>query len=475
MVGNHFKGGIFIKQYDEFLKTKYIQHEHHGFEIDYSELNEMLFEYQRDIVKWALKKGKAAIFAGTGMGKTFMQLEWANQVHKHTDKPVLILAPLAVTQQTVREGDKFHAECKYVENQDQCINGINITNYEKLQHFNAEEFVGIVLDESSILKSFTSKYKETIIELFQHTPFKLACTATPAPNDYVELGNHSEFLNVLSRTEMLATYFVHDGGDTSKWRLKGHAENKFWEWVASWAVVITKPSDLGYSDEGFVLPPLVINEIVVDSPIQSDGNQISFMPTMSQTLTERRNARRDSINDRVKAAVNLINDNQWLVWCDLNVESEMLKKAIEGSVEVKGADKDTHKVNSAIEFANGNIKTLISKPGIYGFGMNWQSCHNMIFVGLSDSYEMLYQAIRRCYRFGQTEQVNVWIITSEAEGAVRENIMRKEKDSQNMIQEMVNHTKTILMEELRQHTRNTVDYNPQITMTIPRWLIEGGY
>lgn len=282
--------------YTEFLRSKYVINENHGFTA--TDLNPLLFDYQHDIVKWACRKGKAAVFAGTGMGKTFMQLEWANQVHKHTGKPVLILAPLAVTQQTVREGEKFHAECKFAETQEDCINGINITNYEKLQHFNAEEFVGIILDESSILKSFTSKYKELIIELFRMTPYKLACTATPAPNDYVELGNHSEFLNVLNRVEMLATYFVHDGGDTSKWRLKGHAESKFWEWVASWAVVITQPSDLGYSNEGFELPPLIMHEIVVESPINTDGDQVSFLPSASQTLTERRNARRDSINNR---------------------------------------------------------------------------------------------------------------------------------------------------------------------------------
>lgn len=464
-----------MKNYDEFLKTKYVKHNHYGFEIDITELNDKLFDYQRDIVKWALRKGKAAIFAGTGMGKTFMQLEWATQVFRHTNKPVLILAPLAVTQQTVREGLKFGEVCKYVEINDEIINGINITNYEKMQHFDCTQFSGIVLDESSILKSFTSKYKELIIESFKNTEFKLACTATPAPNDFVELGNHSEFLNVLSRVEMLATYFVHDGGDTSKWRLKGHAESKFWEWVASWAVVITKPSDLGYSDEGFELPPLHIHEIVVDSPIQAKGDQLSFIPATSQTLTERRDARRDSLENRIQAAVDLINDEQWLVWCDLNVESEMLTKQIEGSVEVKGSDKDKHKVNVALNFSTGELKTLISKPSIFGFGMNWQSCSNMIFVGLSDSYELLYQAIRRCYRFGQTKPVNVWIITSEAEGAVRENIMRKEKDSQQMIQELVKHTQKILEAELHNSNRTTLEYNPNQEMKIPTWLIEGGY
>lgn len=460
-------------EYEEFLRSKYVVNENHGFEA--INLNPLLFDYQHDIVKWACRKGKAAVFAGTGMGKTFMQLEWANQVHRHTGKPVLILAPLAVTQQTVLEGEKFHAECKFAATQADCINGINITNYEKLQHFNADEFVGIVLDESSILKSFTSKYKELIIELFRMTPYKLACTATPAPNDYAELGNHSEFLNVLSRVEMLSTYFVHDGGDTSKWRLKGHAESKFWEWVASWAVVITTPSDLGYSDEGFELPPLHMHEIVVESPINTDGDQVSFLPSVSQTLTERRNARSDSINNRVQAAVDLITDEQWLVWCDLNVESKMLKNAIPGAIEVKGSDRDSHKVKSALDFSKGELNHLVSKSSIFGFGLNFQSCHNMIFVGLSDSYEQLYQAVRRCWRFGQQHPVNVWIITSEAEGAVKANIERKEKESIKMIAEMVEHTKKILIKELHNTHRFTLDYNADKYMKIQPWLIKGGY
>ena len=457
-------------EYNDFLKTKYITTHSSGFEVERESINNMLFDYQADIVKWSLKKGKAAIWADCGLGKTPMQLEFAKQVYEYTGDNVLILAPLAVSHQTVREGDKFGIKVKYCRQQSEVENGVTITNYEMIEHFEADKFSGIVLDESSILKSFDSKYKQLIIDTFRDTPYKLACSATPAPNDYVELGNHSEFLNIMSRTEMLATYFVHDGGDTSKWRLKGHAESKFWEWVASWAVVITKPSDLGYSDEGFKLPKLNMHEILVKSPISTTDGQISLIPTLAQTLTDRRDARRNSIDNRVNAAVELINDEQWLIWCDLNVESEMLKKSIEGSVEVKGSDKDSHKEQSAISFSKGELKYMVSKPSLFGMGLNFQSCHNMIFVGLSDSYEQLYQAIRRCWRFGQTKDVNVYIITSEAEGAVKANIERKEKESASMINEMIQHTQKILTEEIHGSIRESIEYNPQIQMKLPKWI-----
>jgi len=459
-------------QYRDFIENKKMKIITSGFDIDKSQINKMLFSYQVDIVKWGLKKGKAALFSGTGTGKTAMQLEWANQVYKETGKNVLILAPLAVSQQTVREGLKFGIKVNICRKQEDVLPGLNITNYEILEHFKADEFIGIVLDESSILKSFNSKYKQLIIDMFKDTPYKLACTATPAPNDFVELGNHSEFLNILSRVEMLAMFFTHDGGETSKWKLKGHAEIRFWEWMATWAVVLEKPSDLGYSDEGFILPKLNMHEIIVKSPIFQDGGQISLLPTMAQTLMERRQARRDSLNNRVQEAIKLINNEQWIVWCDLNVESEMLRKGIEGAIEVKGSDKDTHKVKSAIDFSNGDLKILVSKASIFGFGLNFQSCHNMIFVGLSDSYEQLYQAIRRCWRFGQKEEVNVWIITSEAEGAVKANIERKEIESAKMIAEMVKHTQDILTKEIHGTINEKLDYQPTIEMILPTWLEE---
>ena len=449
--------------YEEFIESKTIEFKNYGFDIDKENLNPMLFDFQKDIVRWALKKGRAAIFADCGLGKTPMQLEWANQIYKREGGKILILAPLAVATQTQREGEKFHIHVNICESQADVKEGINITNYEKLDKFIANEFIGIVLDESSILKSFTGKVRNTIIDNFRHTPYKLACTATPAPNDYMELGNHSEFLGVMTRSEMLSMYFVHDGGQTSKWRLKGHAEDKYWEWMASWSVFIDNPKNLGYEVEGYDLPKLNIYEIVADD-----------MPVVygKLTLTQRRNARRESLDVRCKRAADIVNhsNDNWIVWCDLNDESAKLASLINNSVEVKGSDKSSHKRDSMLNFANDKIKCLVTKPSIAGFGMNWQNCNNMIFVGLSDSYEAYYQAIRRCWRFGQAKEVNVYIIISSQEGTVKENIERKQQDTEKMQQAMIKLTKDITAKELKQTTRITTMYEPNMEMQLPNWI-----
>lgn len=446
--------------YLEFLEKKKIVIHSSGFEP--ISINEMLFDFQRDIVRWSLRKGKSAIWGDCGLGKTPMQLEWADNVAKYTGGKVLILAPLAVASQTVREGEKFGVKVNHCKSQDDVIPGVNITNYEKLDKFVSSEFEGIVLDESSILKHFTSKTRTEIIENFNNTPFRLACTATPAPNDYMELANHAEFLGIMTRSEMLATYFVHDGGDTSKWRLKGHAQDKFWEWVASWAVVIRKPADLGYDNNKFTLPPLNVFEYTVKA---GDGS-------IAKTLVERREARKESIEDRCKKAAELAksNDKQWLVWCDLNCESELLKKLIPGAVEVKGSDSPEHKEKSVMGFSNGSIRVIVTKPSIAGFGINWQNCSNMIFVGLSDSYEAYYQAVRRCWRFGQDNKVNANIIISEREGAVKANIERKEADAERMFDSMVKYTQKILEKEIHKTIRETNTYEPMQNILIPNWL-----
>ncbi|MDD3089875.1 MAG: DNA methyltransferase [Candidatus Omnitrophica bacterium] len=439
------------QNYHEFLKSKRLVVKPSGFEPD--GISENLFPFQKDIVRWACKKGKAAIFAGTGLGKTGMQLEWAHQVHQHTGADVLVLAPLAVAEQTAREGEKFEVVVHLCKTQADVKPGVNITNYEKLSHFDAGHFAGIVLDESSILKSFAGKVRTEIIEAFRDTPFKLACTATPAPNDHMELANHAEFLHVMSRPEMLATFFVHDGGTTSQWRLKGHAVKAFWEWVASWAVMMSMPSDLGYEDNGFKLPPMEIEQIVVD--------RTGYIVKEAQTLQDRRRARTDSLDLRVQNAVELVMskpDESWLVWCDLNKESEALKKAIPGSVEVKGADDPDYKTSSLTGFARGEIKILISKPSIAGFGMNFQVCHNQIFTGLSDSFEQYYQAVRRSWRFGQKEQVKVYVITSEKEGAVVKNIKRKERDFETMLHGMISATQEITKKNIKETSREIEKY-----------------
>lgn len=448
--------------YLDFLKSKRFVLESSGFDIDKTELNQKMYDFQKDIIRWALAKGRSCIFADCGLGKTLMQLEWAMQVHKHTNGKVLILAPLSVCEQTKREGLNFGYDVNICESQSDVVNGINITNYEKLDKFVANEFIGIVLDESSILKSFTGKVRTSIIDNFENVPYKLACTATPAPNDYMELGNHSEFCGVMRRTEMLAMFFVHDGGETSKWRLKGHAEDVFWQWMASWAVFVDNPINLGYEVEGYDLPKLNITEIIVDGET-ADGNSL--------TLMERRKARKDSILERCQKAADLVNqsDEQWLVWCDLNDESSNLHSLILDSVEVKGSDKDTHKSSSMLKFSNGEIKCLVTKPKIAGFGMNWQNCHNMIFTGLSDSYEQYYQALRRCWRFGQDREVNVYIVISAKEGCVKDNIERKQNDFIKMQSQMTELTKEITKKELKRTCRISTPYNPNESMKLPNW------
>ena len=449
--------------YDEFLDSKAIACTASGLDAEIDELNPMLFDFQRDIVYWALRKGKAAIFAGCGDGKTAMQLEWAEQVRRHTGGTVLIVAPLAVSEQTKREGEKFGIAVHIAASQSDCVaSAVNITNYEKLDKFTGSAFTAIVLDESSILKSFSGKIRNQIISMFSATPYKLACTATPAPNDYMELGNHAEFLGVMARAEMLAMYFVHDGGQTSKWRLKGHAGDLFWRWLSSWCVVVDDPRELGYDITGYDLPKLTIHQIVVD------GDE----PVVeSLTLTERRNARRESLELRCRAAADLVNgsDEPWLCWCDLNDEANTLHEYIPGSVNVQGSDRPEFKSTSMLDFAKGKIKCLVTKPKIAGYGMNWQNCHNMIFVGISDSFEAYYQAVRRCWRFGQAHDVVVYIIISAREGGVKENIERKEADNERMRRHLIDLTKDITKRELQATCRIAAEYRAETAMQLPGW------
>jgi hypothetical protein len=449
--------------YKDFLASKSTACPAAGF--DPQRFTAPLFPFQRDIVTMACRVGRFCVWADCGMGKTAMQLEWAHQVHQHTGENVLVLAPLAVAHQTVREGSKFGIPCAFAATQSDVQPGITITNYEKLSHFEPAGFAGVVLDESSILKAYTGKIRNQIINSFSQTPFRLACSATPAPNDHMELGNHAEFIGVMTRTEMLAMFFVHDGGDTSKWRLKGHAQSKFWEWVCSWAVTIRKPSDLGYDDGNFILPELQINDCTVETPREAmadDAGQMALFAMEARTLSDQRHVRKASLQMRVDAAAALANDSteQWLIWCDLNDESKALTAAIDGAIEVSGSDSDDHKRRAAIDFQDGKIRVLVSKPSIFGFGLNFQGCHNVAFVGLSHSYEAFYQAIRRCWRFGQQHPVNAHIIYDVAEGRVIENIRRKESDSIAMAESMVTIMKQTTMEQLKKIQRQVA---PHIT------------
>ena len=426
--------------YQQFLESKRMTQKPCGFEP--KDLNPHLFDFQRDIVKWACRKGRAAIFADCGMGKTIMQLAWAEQVHKQKGGYILIVAPLAVSAQTVREGRLFGIQVHKCRTSDDLKDGINITNYEMLSHFGGVSFSGVVLDESSILKSYSGAIRNQIIAMFKFTPFKLACTATPAPNDYMELGNHSEFLGCMDRTEMLAMFFIHDGGETSKWRLKGHAATRFWDWVSSWACMVTKPSDLGYDDGDFELPPLEIQTHVIDSGLNQEGRLFAVTEV---TLSEQQKARRNTVDiktDRIAGYVNC-SDDAWLIWCDLNIESEKLSLSIPDAVEVRGSDPTDWKEDAMIGFADGKYRVLVTKPSIAGFGMNWQHCHKVAFCGMSHSYEQFYQAIRRCWRFGQTQPVEVHVFVTDLEQSIVENVLRKKDDSEGMRVEMMARTSMI--------------------------------
>lgn len=459
--------------YSEFLENKKIKVSDSGFFYSKDLMCKIAFEWQKDIVHWAIRKGKAALFEECGLGKTLQQLMWSDAISKHSKGSVMIFAPLAVTQQTKKEGDKFGFEVNICRDQKDVIPGINITNYDIADRFDFSSFSGVVLDESSILKSFTSKTKQLFVDKCKNISYRLCCTATPSPNDFVELGNHSEFLGVMTRTEMLATFFVHDGKDTAKWRLKGHAEDKFFEWVASWACCITSPEDLGYDGRYYHLPELEIHDHVVKSDdLIDDQGQVMLLPKISQSLSERRTARRNSISDRVDVAAEIANrsNDQVLVWCDLNDESKMLAESIKKSVEVRGDNTADFKVSAMQDFSSGAIRCLISKPKIAGWGMNWQNCNEMIFVGLSDSFEAYYQAIRRCWRFGQKNKVVVHIIISDAEGAVKQNIKRKQADAEKMKHELIKHTRSILESEIRGTVRETEDYMAYLEMKVPNWL-----
>ena len=456
--------------YAEFLARKRIVAPPRGIE-PVMPINSMLFEFQRDIVTWALRRGRAAICADCGLGKTPMSIEWATHVREHTGGRVLILTPLAVASQFVREGAKFGVSVTHARDDSELSDGISVTNYERMHLFDLSQFAGVVADESSILKDYTSKTRNAIIDGFRETPFRLACTATPSPNDFTELGNHAEFLGVMTRTEMLSMFFAHDGGSTQDWRLKGHAKGDFWRWLASWAVAIKRPSDIGYSDDGYDLPPLNTHQIVVQSSIGPEQGEMFTRD--ARTLSEQRAARKASLSDRVAKAAEIVNaepDEPWLVWCDRNDESAALIAAISGAVEVKGSDSSEHKERSIAGFTSGDVRVLVSKPSIAGWGVNWQHCARVVFVGLSHSFEAYYQAIRRTWRFGQARPVECYVVTSSQEGAVVESLSRKQADAETLTASMAEHMRYLTRAELAATSRTEDAYDPTVEMTVPSWV-----
>lgn len=449
--------------YQEFLRHKAIVPIVSGLEI-VPELNAGMFPHQRDVCSWALRLGRSAAFLGTGMGKTFLELEWARVISEHTGAPVLFLAPLAVGKMTVNvEAPKYGLHgIDYYQNGDNIRTPIVVTNYERLDSFNPDDFAGVVLDESSILKSFDGKTRMALIDAFKSTPYKLAATATPAPNDYMELGNHAEFLGVMTATEMLSMFFVHDGGETQKWRLKGHARSEFWKWVCSWAVSMRKPSDIGYSDEGFELPEKIEHSHVIEVDRPSEG-MLFAMP--AETLQERIGARRTSVDDRVAKCAEIVAlepDEPWIIWCNLNAESTALTNAIPGAVELTGSESSAAKEKKILDFIEGRINILVSKSTIMGYGLNLQRCARMAFVGLNDSWEQFYQAVRRCWRFGQTREVHVHTIAANTEGNVVENLRRKDEEAEQMAEEMAENTLDLTRMNLRGTVRTASAYHRSV-------------
>lgn len=459
-------------QYREFLERKRITASPAGFKP--TAMHTLLFPHQRDISQWACKRGRAAIFADCGLGKSAMEIMWASQTSSHTKRPVLLLAPWMVAEQTREEAIRlWDTDATLCASQSDVRPGINLTNYEKLHKFDPSEFSGVVADESGILKAFDGKTRNQVIQFSRTIPYRLGASATPSPNDYAELGNHAEFLGIMSMSEMLATFFVHDGGETAKWRLKGHAEKAFREWLSTWAVFLTKPSDLGYSDDGFELPPMEVILHVLDC-----GPSEGFLfPVEARTLQERRGARRSSIDDKVREIAAIVNssDEQWTVWCGLNDESEALAKAIPTAVEITGktaaSDKNEESRKSLMrQFVSGEKKDLISKGKLCGWGMNLQFSHNMAMCSMSDSAEEFYQILRRQWRFGQKNKVKAHVFLSELEMAVWRNVERKQKETDVLTKAMVQELKGFSQREIKGVTKQEIEYRPQVAMALPEWL-----
>lgn len=451
-----------MEKYEDFISRKTIRSFSVGKDISIDDIHPMLFPFQKDVVKWAVKKGRSAIFLDTGLGKTFVQLEWGRLIGDR----VLIIAPLSVARQTVREGKKIGIDVQYVRHQEEIKNKICITNYEMVDYFNPDYFDAVVLDESSILKSFDGKTRRKLITMFKNVKYRLACTATPAPNDQSEIGNHSEFLGVATMNEMLAMFFIHankvnyievgdgrqiktklSGNLGQEWRIKHHAKNNFYKWMASWSISIKKPSDLGYDDDGFILPELNINTRFIDVDYKPD-NQLFF--TGLSGIQDRHNVRKTTADDRIQESLEIINggSDQWIVWCGLQEEADKISACLDNFRQVKGADTPEYKAKAFEDFQDGKYRILVTKPSIAGFGMNFQNAHNMLFLGLSDSWESYYQCIRREWRFGQLSEVNVHIVLSEAEREIYTNVMNKETVSINMTDELIKNIELYEREEL---------------------------
>lgn len=447
-----------MQDYAEFLKSKSLVVQDTGLEVKLDELNSTLFGFQKAICRWSLLKGRACVMTDTGLGKTRKALANAEILNKKLSVKTLILTPLATTEQFVAEGVQMGISVKVVRNQTEVGNNpIVVCNYEMLGKLDVTHYQCIILDEGSILKTFDGKTRTELIKLFKNTPFRFVYTATPAPNEIEEFGSYAEFFGIMSYQEMLSTFFYHDDTD---WKIKGHADSgPFWEWLASWSIAAKKPSDLGFSDEGYVLPGLEIKSAIVEADYIPEGK---LFADKLRGVTERAQARKSTTPRRVEETARIVADEpneQWLIWCGTNAESEALKKAIPDAVEVQGSDKPESKIQNLMDFASGKIKILITKPSIAGFGMNFQRCARMIFCGLGDSYEQYYQAIRRCYRFGQWRKVIVHIVLSDIEQEIYYNVLRKEKNATRLSSELTKRMSLFSQAEITATTRSEMEYH----------------
>ena len=454
-------------EYLEFLKKKELKAAPRGIKKDWN-LSGKLFPHQADVVSFMLESGRGAPFLDTGLGKTAVELEYGRQVVEYENKPVLLLAPLAVGKQHEREASKFDVDAKVVKSGEEVKEPrIYITNYERIHLFNPDDFAGIILDESSILKSFTGVTTRKLMEFGKGMRWKLAATATPAPNDHMELGQHSQFLDVMASSEMLARWFIADQSEMGRYRLKHHGVKPFWSWVASWARCIGMPSDLGYSDEGFVLPPLNTHLHIVETDITAGANGMLFrIPDISATGIHKEK-RMTSIDRAAKIAecVNAEHDEAWMIWCETDYDADSIMQILPQAVEVRGSMSPEVKEERLDAFTRGEIRVLVSKPSIAGFGLNWQHCARTAFVGLSFSYEMYYQAIRRFWRLGQKRPVECHIAMAETENSIWNTIQRKKADHEKMKKQMF---EAMRREVIYKGVKNP--YSPNQQAIMPRFL-----
>lgn len=454
-----------IQDYRGFIGSKVRPSVLHGFK--HAPINDKAKEHQRVAIEFALGRGKSAIFLDTGLGKSFCELEFARQVFEETGKPSLILTPLAVAGQMVREGHKFGIDARQIKDQSEVGGGIMVANYERLQKLDPDAFGGVVLDESSILKSFAGQTRKKIQDAFIDTPYKLAATATPSPNDHTELGNHAEFLGVMRQQEMLSQWFLNDTATASQeWRLKGHAVEDFWQWVASWSRCASLPSDLGGDDTGYILPDIdrKIHTVKADRMLDADQGMLFRIPEMSATSFHAE--KRLTINDRCEKAAELANhDKPVTVWCETNDESTMLAGMIDGAVEVRGDMKPEEKESRLLGFADGDYRVIVTKPKLAGFGVNWQHCAHAVFASISFSYEQHYQAIRRSHRFGQSDRVRNDIVISDTEDVIWQAINVKSKKHDEMKRRMAD-----AMAKAQGTGNVRTVYDRPLDLEFPEWI-----